>query len=196
MGVAARLVSLAVCLGMLVGCGDGDDDAGSADDGSLFDQETTELGEAGEGTLSADPEAIRPFSNPATQISSDADLVAYLLPGLTGSGVDCLETGLDAERLLDSEVDAGAELVATGILACVAPDEIGKIIGMYAVGFEDDGASRYADLAVCVAEGFAALDRPTVERVLIAVYTERLALYGPPDSRVVAASAIERLTDC
>jgi hypothetical protein len=201
MGVAARLVSLLACVVVLAGCG-GDDASDSADGDARVDQRasaddgSTEPVEAGEGSLFADPGAIRPFSDPGSQIASDADLVDYLLPGLTGSGADCLEAGLDAERLLDADIADAAALVAAGILACVDPDEIGKIFGMYAVGFEDDGRSRYADLAACVIDAFAVLDPGAVEKGLVAVYTERLDLYGPPTSREVAGREIRRLTDC
>ncbi len=201
MGAARNLMSLTFCLAVLTGCGDSD---------RLTGEETTETGEEttetggetveevgpGEGSLFADPGAIRPFADPDTEIKSYSDLVDYLLPGLTGSGADCLGEEIDADAVLEGDAAEGAAMVADLILACVDPDEVGKIFGMYAVGFEKDGRSRYADLAVCVADGFRDLDPAEVEEALVRVYTERLDLSGPPTSRLAAADEIADLTTC
>lgn len=195
MGVAVRLMSTALCLVLLAGCG-GESEERPAGDETPVGDETVDEVEVGEGTLFADPGAIRQFSDPAAEITSDSDLVAYLLPGLTGSGADCLEDEIDVDEILESSIAAGTELVVDRILACVAPQEIGKIFGMYAVGFEDDGRSRYPDLAACAIDGFSGLDRAEVEEALAKVYTERLDLAGPPTSRLVAAEQIEDLTNC
>jgi hypothetical protein len=195
MGVALRLISQALCLVLLAGCG-GDKEERSAGDEPPVGDETVEEVEVGQGTLFADPEAIRQYTAPAAQISTDADLVAYLLPGLTGSGAHCLEDELDADQILESSIADGAVVVVERILACVAPEQIGKIFGMYAVGFEKDGPSRYAGLAECVIDGFSRLDRADVEEALTEVYTERLDLAGPPTSRLVAAEKIDDLTGC
>lgn len=189
MGVALHLISLASCVVVLAGCG------GDSGEPPTGEKTVKEVG-AGEGSLFADPGAIRQFADPAAEINSDGDLVEYLLPGLTGSGADCLEDEIDADAVLESDMAEGAKLVADLILACVAPDEVGKIFGMYAVGFEEDGRSRYADLAVCVADGFSTLDGAEVEEALARVYVERLNLAGPPTSRLVAADEIADLTEC
>jgi hypothetical protein len=189
MGAAGHLISLALCLVVLAGCG-GDSE------GPPTGEETVEAVGAGEGSLFADPGAIRLFADPAAEINSDGDLVDYLLPGLTGSGADCLGDEIDADAVLESETAEGAAMVADLVLACVAPDEVGKIFGMYAAGFEEDGRSRYADLAVCVVDGFSDLDPAEVEEALVRVYTERLDLAGPPTSRVAAADEIADLTTC
>ena len=171
--------------------GTGADEAGRTDAG-----ETVKEAMAVDGTLFADPGAIRPFADPATEIQGDGDLVDYLLPGLTGSGADCLEEMVDTDDVLASAPADGATTVGELVLACVAPDEIGKIFGMYAVGFEEDGRSRYADLAACVTDGFADLDRAQVQGSLVAVYVERLDLAGAPTSRLAAAEQIDELTAC
>ncbi len=102
---------------------------------------------------------------------------------------------IDSDAVLASDPASGATMVADLILACVAPEEIGKIFGMYAVGFEEDGRSRYADVAVCVADGFRDLDPTDVEEALVNVYAERLDLAGPPTSRLAAADEIADRTD-
>jgi hypothetical protein len=192
-------MSLTFCLAVLAGCG-GDSERARIGDGiTATGEETTEPVEevvVGEGSLFADPGAIRKFADPATEITSSSDLVDYLLPGLTGSGADCLGGQIDADAVLESDAAEGAATVADLILACVAPDEVGKILGMYAVGFEKDGPSRYADLAVCVADGFRDLDPAEVEESLVRVYTERLDLSGPPTSRQAAADEIADRTTC
>ena len=137
---------------------------------------TVQQAAAATGTLFADPGAIRPFADPAVEIQGDRDLVDYVLPGLTGSGADCLAERIDVDEVLASRTADGAAAVADLILACVASDEIGKVFGMYAVGFEDDGRSRYADLAACVTDGFSDLDRNRTEPSLVLVLDERLDL--------------------
>lgn len=205
-GRVRLLVIICALFGLLVlGCGrDDKQTSGDRDDESPPSEPVTSTEASdppteevvlGEGSLFADPGAIRDFPDPAGQIRAEVDLVQYLLPGLTGSGADCLESRLDLDDTLSGSSSSPAG-VADSVQACVAPDEIGKIFGMYAVGFEEDGTSRYADLAACVTDEFGAQEPTEVGDALTAVYVERLDLAGPPTSREVAADEIERLTNC
>lgn len=148
------------------------------------------------GALVADPAGIRSFSDPAAEILGDADLVDYLLPGLTGSGADCLERELAGSEVLDRELEEGAEETATLVLRCVDADSIGRVFGMYAVGFEETGPDQFAALEPCLAEQFGQLQVGDLSAALTRLYTERLDLFGPPTSRIVAADDIDELTTC
>lgn len=195
MGSAAPLASLALALVVLAGCGGDEERPRAADDPSSAQADAEEI-KGVDGTLAGDPGSIRPFVNPQAEIASDGDLVDYLLPGLSGTGVDCLEDDIDVEDILSSSVQEGATATVALILDCVATEETAEIFTMYAVGFEEDGRDRYADLASCVADGFGTLGRDDLEGPLENVYIERLDLLGPPTSRQVAAEELERLTPC
>ena len=52
------------------------------------------------GSVRGEVTAIEVFTDPGSQIHANADLAAYLLPGLSGDGVQCAEDALDPETIL------------------------------------------------------------------------------------------------
>ena len=148
------------------------------------------------GLLVGDPRTIEPFTDPGSQLGTVEDLTAYLLPGLSGPGADCVTGELDRDQVLGAEQTDGAVLVAETVVGCVDAASFGKIPAMYAVGFEPDASLRYPELEACAVEELADSTESVRRSILSAVYVKRLDLYGPPESREVAADKLGLLTSC
>ena len=147
-------------------------------------------------SIFGDPDSIEPFTDPATQLKDEGDLADYLLPGFSGPGVECVENELDLAQVLDVPAGTGARTAAEMITKCVDVPSLGKIPTMYAVGFGATGSTDYGNLEPCVTEEFASVTEAMRVGVLSAMYEKRLDLYGPPDSRTVAADKLRSLTTC
>lgn len=197
---AAALIAATISLG--TGCGaETTSDASSTgeDRGSAASTTTSSLPIADPiepGPLDGDPGSMVAFEDPATEIASTEDLTAYLLPGLSGAGADCMRNTIDLDDVLDAPLDAGAKVVVRTVDACVESDSIGSIVAMYAALLEGDIAGRYADLRSCTADAFAVMDEVERRTALEAIYQARLDLSAAPTSPGVAGDAIERLTSC
>lgn len=146
--------------------------------------------------LDGDPSDIELFSDPAADVITDAHLVAYLLPGMSAPGADCVEAAIDRQAILDVEIKTGAAAAAKVATDCVTDDSFGKVIAMYAVGFSDEGASHYADIEPCVADEFSELTASQRHDVLQSIFQARLDLAGPLTSPDIAADAVARLIPC
>lgn len=192
MGVLLPSLVLSSSLLVLAGCGGEEEPSGRTSASEAAEEATS----GADGTLAGDPVTIRRFTDPAVEVVDEADLVAYALPGLTGDGADCVRDRVDVGVVLGNDVERGAAVLSDLVLSCVADREVGKVLAMYAVGFETDGPSRYSALSGCATEALADTDPAEVREALVRVYGERLELSGPPTSRAVAAEEIARLTDC
>ena len=170
-----------------VGCGDSREEAEPA----ATDAKATQKGD-----LDGDPSDIELFSDPAADVITDADLVAYLLPGMSGPGADCVEAAIDRQAILDVEIKTGAAAAAKLAGECVTDDSFGKVIAMYAVGFSDEGATHYSDIEPCVADEFSELTASQRHDALQSIFQARLDLTGPLTSPDIAADAVARLTPC
>lgn len=184
---------LVACLG-LAACG------GSSDSADPPPPTETTTASLSPGRIDADVAAVRSFSNPAEQIRSAADLTAYLLPGISGEGAECVQNALAVDRVLAASPAEGASEVADVVTGCVDPSDWGTVLLMYAVGFGDDGAEQFGELEPCVQAhgssdeplGSADQVRPLFERV----YAARLDLAAPPTSPDIARSILTDVTDC
>ena len=152
--------------------------------------------EVASAAVYGDPASIEAFTDPEAQLQTPEDLAAYLLPGLSGPGVDCVTEGIEMSQILEVTADVGAEAAATLVVDCVEDESFGKIPAMYAVGFEEDGGESYQALEVCAMEELAPSTESVRESLLTAMYEKRLDLYGPPESRTVASDKLELLTTC
>jgi len=148
------------------------------------------------GEASGDPTAIRTFTDPATEIVTADDLAEYLLPGMSGAGVDCATAKLDPESVLSLAVADGAYVVSNLVASCVERPGIGELVAMYAVGFAENGADRYADLAACASDAFGEASGQTVAGYLREIYTARLDLAAPATSPDIAAAILADDVGC
>lgn len=171
---------------VLAACGQGDEDPPE-----IADYESPL------GTLDGSPSDIVGFTDPAAQITDEAAAVAYLLPGLTGTGADCVEEQIDLDAVLEPQTRASNAADASSLVQdCVEPESIGKLVAMYAVGFDADAGHQYVALADCVTAEFGDLSTAVRLEVVGDIFAKRLDLYGPLESPGVAADAIARHTSC
>ncbi len=115
---------------------------------------------------------------------------------MSGPGADCVEAAIERQAILDVEIKIGAAAAAKVAGECVTDDSFGKIIAMYAVGFSDEGATRYADIEPCVADELSEFTASQRHDVLQSIFEARLDLAGPLRSPDIAADAVARLTPC
>lgn len=162
----------------------------------------------GSGGAEADPEPgptlmearvdasqIRAFSDPSSQLDGVDDLVAYLLPGMSGPGVECVRSRLSADVIGMTPAD-GARSATSVVGSCLDGPSMGRLLAAYAYGFGPDAAERLPESYPCVASELARLDRGRAEDAVRAVLEVRLDLTGPVGSPQVAGEQIDALTDC
>jgi hypothetical protein len=146
---------------------------------------------AGPGSVRGEVTAIEVFADPASQIHTNADLTGYLLPGLSGDGVQCAEDVLDPAAILGMPLEEGSQTVTGIILECVDRDDVGRIVAMYAVGFQADGAERFREVGPCAAAAFATDSTKALRVGLKSIYLARLDLAAPPTSPDVANELLQ-----
>ncbi len=141
-------------------------------------------------------DAVIVFDDPANQIADADDLVAYVLPGLRGDGVNCVRDRLDPDEILSMDVSDGSAAVTSAVLDCVEPGSYGDIVAMYAVGLGPDGPEWFDRVSSC-ANGVL-YDAPTdeVRAGLESIFDARLDLNAPPTSPDIAFAFLEERSDC
>ena len=148
------------------------------------------------GSVRGEVTAIEVFADPASQIHTNTDLTAYLLPGLSGAGVQCAEDALDPAAILAMPVAEGARAVTGIILECVDRDDVGSIVAMYAVGFQADGAERFPEVGPCAAAALASDSTKALRVGLESIYLARLDLSAPPTSPDIANEFLQQNSGC
>lgn len=148
------------------------------------------------GPVQGEVTAIEVFTDPASQIQTNADLAAYLLPGLSGEGVQCAKDALDPEAILDLPLAEGSRTVTGIVLECVDRSDLGRIVAIYAVGFQADGAERFRELGPCAAAAFASDSPKGLREGLESIYLARLDLAAPPTSPDIANELLRQNSDC
>jgi hypothetical protein len=148
------------------------------------------------GSVRGEVTAIEVFADPASQIHTNADLTAYLLPGLAGDGVQCAEDALDPAAILAMPLTEGARTVTGIILECVDRDDVGSIVAMYAVGFQADGAERFPEVGPCAAAALAPDSAKALRAGLESIYLARLDLAAPPTSPDIANEFLQQNSGC
>ena len=187
--------------GVLIGCS-----AGQAGNAAVpLTSPTVTVTSAGTAVTSATREAgpvqgevtaIKVFTDPASQIHTNADLAAYLLPGLSGDGVRCAEDALDPAAILDMSLQEGSRTVTSIVLECVDRNDVGSIVAMYAVGFQTDGAELFREVGPCAAAAFASDSPKALHAGLDSIYLARLDLAAPPTSPDIATELLQQNTGC
>jgi hypothetical protein len=157
---------------------------------------TTSTTALASGPVVGDVADIVAFDDPASQLQTDDDLIAYLMPGLAGPGVDCVSGELDVDDVLAQSFDDGGTVVARTVADCVDDDSLGILVAMYAVGFEPDGAELFEAIDSCAADAVGELPTDDAETLLQDIFTARLDLVGPPTSRTLAADFLVGETEC
>jgi len=148
------------------------------------------------GPVQGEVTAIEVFTDPASQIRTNADLAAYLLPGLSGDGVRCAEDALDPAAILDMPLQESSRTVTGIVLECINRNDVGSIVAIYAVGFQADGAELFREVGPCAAAAFAS-DSPRALRAgLESIYLARLDLAAPPTSPDIANELLQQNSDC
>lgn len=148
------------------------------------------------GSVRGDVGAIEVFDDPASQIRTNAELTDYLLPGMSGEGVDCARDGFDPAVILEMPIGEGSNSVAGIILDCVDRDDVGSIVAMYAVGFQADGAELFPEVGPCAAAAFASDSTKALRDGLESIYLARLDLPSPPTSPDIARDLLAKNSDC
>ena len=196
-GVSRRFLSGLVVLGAvaLVGaCGGGESTSAESNDRPSASEE----GPAEMGPVEGDPDSIRTFDDPATEIETASDLTDYLLPGMSGTGADCTAATLDPDEVLVNSREDGAWVVAFVVTdECVTAKTVGNIVAMYAAALDDteDLPYTYEDIAPCVAREWADDEGANTTR-LAEVFEARLDLEGPVKSPEIARETISSSTGC
>jgi hypothetical protein len=148
------------------------------------------------GSVRGDAAAIEVFTDPGSQIHDNADLAAYLLPGLSGDGVHCAQDGLEPETIFGLSLEEASRTVTGIILECIDRGDVGSIVAMYAVGFQADGADRFREVGSCAAAAFATDSTKTLRAGLESIYRARLDLPAPPTSPGIAAEFLQQNSEC
>lgn len=197
---SSRLIStaLAITASLISGCSSG---AGGTPavpiTPALSSTENTAMSVSREaGPVIGDAASIIVFDDPASQIRTKTDLTDYLLPGMSGLGVECAKDGLEPEAILGMPFAEGSNTVAGIVLECVDRDDVGSIVAMYAVGFRADGAERFTDVGPCAAAALAQDSVKTLREDLASIYLARLDLQAPPTSPDIADSLLTKKSDC
>ncbi len=192
-----RLVPLAVAVLVLAGC------TRTSTGNALKDQSVTTASATAStspapppGPAVGDVDALVRFTDPATEIVDAAALTTYVLPGMSGRGVECFEQTVDSDRVLAMAPGAGADHVAGLVVDCVNHRSLGGIIAMYAVGFRDDGADLYPTLADCASPALDEVTPDAVRAGLASILRARLDLPAPPTSPDIAVEFLDSHTDC
>ncbi|MEJ7651124.1 MAG: hypothetical protein WKF57_19090 [Nakamurella sp.] len=136
------------------------------------------------------------FTDPASEIKDAGDLTAYVLPGMSGDGVRCVEDGIDTPSLLAMSPDEGSIATADLVAGCIQHPDLGRVIAMYAVGFGEDGAATYPAVADCASTALTDETPKAVHAALQSIFAARLDLPAPPTSPDVAADYLMAQTDC
>lgn len=201
-----RLVALGTTLVLAglatVGCSSGQAGSPSVTPSTAAASATADAGatttsrSAVEGRVNGDVSSIRVFTDPASQIKDNADLAAYVLPGMSGSGVDCATTQLDPGTILAMNVNDGANSVAGIVADCFDTESVGAIVAMYAVGFEADGTTAFGNLALCAANAFGEKSDSEGRAVLESIFGARMDLMAPPTSAGIARDYLVANTHC
>ena len=187
-GVAVSGLALAACSTPAAGTATAASAASAATTSSSSTSTSTSA--AAPGTASGSVADIRVFADPATEIETAEDFAAYLLPGMSGAGVDCATAELEPEPVLNQDLEGGASTVSDLLVRCIEPTGIGELMAIYAVGFADGGAELYPDLAACAADAFDGASAAEIDGYLRDIYEARLDLAGPPSSRDIAAAIL------
>ena len=148
------------------------------------------------GSVRGEVTAIEVFADPASQIHTTADLTAYLLPGLSGDGVQCAEDALDPAAILAMPLEEGSQTVTGIILECVDRDDVGSIVAMYAVGLQAEGAERFREVGPCAAAALASDSTKALRVGLASIYLARLDLAAPPTSPDIANEFLQQNSGC
>ncbi|MGF1598132.1 MAG: hypothetical protein ACFCVK_14565 [Acidimicrobiales bacterium] len=183
---------------VLVGCGDDAGvAAGSAASGTGADDVATTVADQteGGGEVIGSPDDIRQFTDPAGEIGDAADLTAYLLPGMSGPGVDCVADTIDVGEVLDNSREGGSWTAARVITGCVSDATFGRIIAMYATELGTPASLRYGDIERCVSREWATAGGANTTK-MATVLEARLDLAGPVTSPDVAWREIGLTTGC
>lgn len=184
---------------MLAGaCGGDEPTAAESGDRPAEKETEKEAGPAGMGPIEGDPDSIRTFDDPSTEIETASDLIAYMLPGMSGEGVDCTVSAVDVDEVLvNSREDGAWELASLIVDECVTGKTIGYITAMYATALDEseDLPYTYDDIAPCVAREWAESGGANTAR-LTEVFESRLDLTGPLRSPAIARENIDAGTGC
>jgi hypothetical protein len=165
----------------------------------------TEDSRTSETSTRADPEAgpargtvdaIVDFTDPAEQIGSAADLTDYLLPGMSGDGVDCFAAAVDPDEILPMSFADGAEAVTAAVLDCIEPAYLGNVVAMYAVGLTENGAEWYERVSSCAADAMSEEPVTELRAGLESIFEARLDLNAPPTSPDIAFEFLAERSDC
>ena len=148
------------------------------------------------GPVRGEVTAIEVFADPASQIHTNADLAAYLLPGLSGDGVQCAEGALDPALILGMPLEERSRMVTGIVLECVDRNDVGSIVAMYAVGFQTDGAELFREVGPCAAAAFASDSTKALRVGLESIYLARLDLAAPPTSPDIANELLRQNSGC
>ena len=159
---------------------------------------SAEKGSDEKGPVEGDPDAVRMFDDPATEIETAEDLTEYLLPGMSGKGADCTAATLDPDEVLVNSREDGAWSAAFVVTDdCVTAKTLGNVVAMYATALEPSEVLPYSyeDIAPCVAREWADDEGANTTR-LAEVFEARLDLEGPVTSPGIARESIENSTGC
>ncbi len=193
--------TLGLCGALVVGCSSGQAGNAAVPLTSTTEATTstgsTALSAAREaGSARGEVAAIEVFADPASQIHTNADLTAYLLPGLSGDGVQCAEQAFDPAAILALPLEEGSQTVTGIILECIDRADVGSVVAMYAVGFAADGTERLREVGPCAAAAFASDSTKALRAGLVSIYVARLDLAAPPTSPDIAYELIKQNSGC
>ena len=195
--LSAAALALLFAVALAAACG------GSQDEESAAEQTSDSLpGQPKPGPMTGDVADVKPFTDPAAQIVDSTELTAYVLPGMSGAGVKCARAQLEPDEILDMSFSEGADAVATILTDCTDADSIGRVVAMYATGFEADHGVQYGELEACAAEELVPPTPPEpgevrrAHRLLTPILEARLDLLGPLTSPGIAYDTIADETTC
>ena len=144
--------------------------------------------------VTGDPSEIVIFDDPDAVTVNGGTLTQYLLPGMSGPGVECFKERVDLAAVLSESYAAGASAAAATVGECIDGEGVGVVLTMYAFGFDDPAA--YDEANSCVSAGFDRAGLNSQVTSVESVLEGRLDLPGPVVSPELARAAIESHTDC